>query len=355
MSIRIEGMAGSFFRSWEQGCWRILTQLRSSLWGKLSVPVRRLTSTLMMMLGPSWSMLTGARVTGTGFGARRWTVKRARKGAALLVDPWTHLKIAKVLGRREIRPVVEAAPRMIFKYLTGYLKDGLSRKERASILVHHYTLLGNHAHEHFFRTIVDGRLELWRELVGGRAYRIFLTFPRETHDEGDLALIFRADATDLYTLSFTLGPGIVAGLRAKNVMYIARVQGKGGALDLIRSATKSCLDISPTALLLSAAEGIAMELNLEQIVGISGSTQISAGKSPPGGLVTAYDDFWIAFGGQKLDGDMYRLTVPLAEKPLQLIKRCHRSRVRRKRAFRRLVSETVRASFRESVVRRAAG
>jgi uncharacterized protein VirK/YbjX len=304
-----------------------------------------------MMAGAMWTTLTNARAAGTGVPQWRWAVRRARKGAALFAHPLTHLRVAKVLMRRGMRPVMDAAPLMMFKYLTEYLQTGLSREERAAILMHHYTLLSNHTHEQFFRTVVDGSLELWQTVIGGHVYRILMNFPRETHDEGDLALVFRADATNLYTLSFTLGPGSIAGLKAVNVMYIARVQGKGGSLELIRSATKDCLDISPAALLLAAAEGVAMELGLERIVGISASTQLSADRSGPAGLIAAYDDFWIAVGGRKLVGDMYQLTVPLSEKPIQLIKRCHRSRVRRKRAFKRLVSELVRAKFQESVVR----
>ena len=307
-------------------------------------------STLAAMAVAIRTTWTSAWILGSGLGDWRRALKRARKGAALFIDPLTHHKVVKALARRELRPVVDAVPWMMFKYLTDYLKVGLSRKERASILTHHYTLLGNHMSEQFFRTIVDGRLQLWQTFVGDHAYRIFLTFPHTNHDEGDLALIFRADATDLYTLSFTFGPGSIAGLAAPNVMYIARVQGKGGALDLIRKATKECLDISPAALLLAAAEGIATELNLGQIVGISASNQISAEVSPPGGLVAAYDDFWIAVGGKRLEGDMYQLMVPLAEKSLLLIKRCHRSRVRRKRAFKRFVAEQVGASFREVIV-----
>jgi uncharacterized protein VirK/YbjX len=134
-------------------------------------------------------------------------------------------------------------------------------------------------------------------------------------------------------------------------MYVARIQGKVKTLDRIRIATKDCLDISPAALLLSAAEGIALDLKLERIIGISGRAQISAEYALPHSLVTAYDEFWIALGGQRLDRDMYQLTVPLTEKPLQSIQRRHRTRVRRKRSFKKLVSEQVRARFHESVVR----
>ena len=94
-----------------------------------------------------------------------------------------------------------------------------------------------------------------------------------------------------------------------------------------------------------------MELKLEHMIGISAGTQLSLERARPRGLLTPYDEFWIAVGGLKLEGDMYHLTVPLAEKPLQLIQRCHRSRVRRKRAFKKLVSEQVRAKFQESAAR----
>jgi len=305
----------------------------------------------MMMLGAIAHALIGAKLLFSNTaGHLRGTVRRARKGATVLVHPWTHLKVANALRPAKLRPVARASPLMMFKYLSDYLKTGFSRRERASILVRHYTVLRNRAPAQFFHAIVGKGLELWRQSFGENTYSIFLTFPRGTDSEGDLALIFRANAMGIYTLSFTIGPGSIAGLDATNVMYIARVQGKGKALDRIRCATKDCLDTSPAALLVSAAEGIALDLELGRIIGVSGQAQISAQRASLRSLVTAYDQFWIALGGQRLDRDMYQLTVPLTEKPLRSIKRSHRSRVRRKRAFKKLVGEQVRATFHECVV-----
>jgi uncharacterized protein VirK/YbjX len=303
-----------------------------------------------MILGTLWTTLRVAEAPGVSIDDWRKSARRARKGAAIFTDPMTHLQVAVALCRREVRPVLRAAPWMMFKYLTDYLKSDLSRKERAAILVHHYSFLGSRSHERFFRQISDGRLELWNDTVGENSYRILLTFPHATDAEGDLALIFRANQTDLYTLCFTLGPGNVARLPSANVMYIARVQGKGGALDRIRAATKECLEISPPALLLAAAEGIATELNLDHMVGIGGTTQISADNAVATGGLAAYDEFWTALGGERMPGDMYRLSVPLAEKPITAIKRCHRSRVRRKRAYKALVASRVRDQFRRFFV-----
>jgi uncharacterized protein VirK/YbjX len=314
------------------------------------MPFVKFPSGLVMILGTLWAALRVAEIPGRGLGEWRKSVRRARKGAALFADLKTHLQVALALGRREVRPVVRASPLMMFKYLTDYLKSDLSRKERAAILVHHYTFLGSLLHERFFREISDGRLELWRDTIGDNTYSILLTFPQKTDAEGDLALIFRANQTDLYTLCFTFGPGSVARLPAANVMYIARVQGKGGALDRIRLATKDCLDISPPALLLAAAEGIATELSLDHMIGIGGKAQISAGNSVSSSGLAAYDEFWTALGGERLAGDMYLLGVPLVEKPITAIQRSHRSRVRRKRAYKALVASRVRTQFREFYV-----
>ena len=66
----------------------------------------------------------------------------------------------------------------------------------------------------------------------------------------------------------------------------------------------------------------------------------------------AYDEFWLAVGGLRLERNMYHLSVPLPRKPLQLIKRNHRSRVLRKREFRKVVKETVCHAFRDVALAR---
>jgi uncharacterized protein VirK/YbjX len=276
----------------------------------------------------------------------RLALARVSKGARAIVHPLTWFKVVKVLTAPQTQPVVRAAPRIVLKHLGGYLGTDLSESERASILINHYTFLKDRVEQGFFRKIVDGRLELWKHVVSNGHVRICLAFPVTNHDEGDLSLIFQSDDMDIYTLSFTIGPGGVAGLAADHAIYIARVQGKGRGLQLIKKATKDCLDISPAALLLAATEGVATALELGHIVGIGADVQISASAdSRPEGLVHGYDEFWLASGGLKLDRNMYHLAVPLPEKPIKTIKRNHRSRVLRKRAFKKLVKEQVCREF----------
>jgi uncharacterized protein VirK/YbjX len=273
-------------------------------------------------------------------------LRRVSKSARGIVHPLTWFKIVKVLAAPQTQPVVRAAPLVVAKYLGRYLGTDLSESERASILIDHYTFLKDRVEQGFFRKIVDGRLELWKHGISNGHVRICVAFPIVTHNEGDLSLIFQSDHVDIYTLSFTIGPGGVAGLAADHAIYIARIQGTAGELQLIRKATKDCLDISPAALLLAATEGVATALKLGHIVGIGADMQISpSAVSRPERLVHGYDEFWVASGGLRLDRNMYHLAVPLPEKPIKTVKRNHRSRALHKRAFRKLVKEQVCREF----------
>src|SRR5256885_765151 len=279
------------------------------------------------------------------FGLRHALVRLSRI-ARVIFHPLTWFKLIKVLTVSELQPVARAAPLVALKYLGKYLGTELSESERASILMHHYTFLKARVERDFFRRIVDGRLELWKFPVGNGHVRIRMAFPVTTHNEGDLSLVFQSGHTDIYTLSFSIGPGGVAGLDADHAIYIGRLQGRAGGLELIRETMKECLDISPAALLLAATEGVATALELGDIVGIGADAQLAARRdSRPEGLVHGYDEFWVASGGLRLDRNMYHLAVPLPEKPITTIKRNHRSRALRKRAFKKLVGEQVRREF----------
>ncbi len=276
----------------------------------------------------------------------RMTLARISKGARAIIHPLTCFKVIKVLTASETQPVARASPLVALKYLSKYLGTELSESERASILINHYTFLKDRVEQGFFRKIVEGRPELWKHLVSNRHVRICMAFPVANHNEGDLSLVFQSDHTDIYTLSFTIGPGGVAGLDADHAMYIGRLQGTAGELQLIKETMKDCRDISPAALLLAATEGVATALELGDIVGIGADVQISASAdSRPEGLVHGYDEFWVASGGLRLGRNMYHLAVPLPEKPIKTIKRNHRSRALRKRAFKKLVSEQVCREF----------
>ena len=288
------------------------------------------------------------------FAEQSWggSVQRMWKGVWLLTHPRTSAALARVFGSSKLRPLLQIEPRLMFKFLGDYLAADLSRSERAALLLHHYAFLDARAEGDFFQRLAEHRLELWQHVVGEHVHRIVLLLPRTPHGEGDLSLLFETDGDDIYNLSFTIGPGTIAGLPARDAMYIARVQGKGKGLDQIRDATKSCQDVSPAALLLAAAEGIAEALDVEIMIGIGASVQAATSYvGQPENFAKAYDEFWTAMGGSRLARNMYRLEGPSPGKSILSVKRGHRSRTHRKRRFKRTVKELVCRTFRADALR----
>jgi uncharacterized protein len=100
-------------------------------------------------------------------------------------------------------------------------------------------------------------------------------------------------------------------------------------------------------MLIAAAEGIAIALDVTDMVGIGASNQLSANYHPRDGLITAYDDFWLAIGCVPLARNMYHLAVPTLSKPIQSVKRNHRLRTLRKREYKRVIKEQVCRAFRD--------
>jgi uncharacterized protein VirK/YbjX len=285
-----------------------------------------------------------------GSGSDPWGdgVARISKSLWLLRHPRTSLVLARLFASSNLRPLLRIEPRLMFKFLGDYLAADLSRSERAAMLIHHYAVLKARADREFFSRIAEQRLELWQLEVEEHIHRIWLSFPRTPHGEGDLTLIFEADGVDIYTLSFTIGPGSIAGLASPDAMFIARVQGMGNGIDRIREATKSCGDVSPAALLIAAVEGIAQTLDIDNMIGIGADVHVVLKKTGRlENLVKAYDEFWTTLGGSRLARNMYHLTVPGSAKSILEVKRDHRSRTQRKRRFKKSVRNRVSETFRE--------
>lgn len=266
--------------------------------------------------------------------------------------PVLQARVTVLLLRRDLVPVVRARRRILVQHLGNYLAMGLPCAARAELLCSNYRFLLDRVRRGFFRTIVDSGIPLWQCDAEGQRCEIRMSFSGGAQREGDLSLGFHFDTARIYTLSFAIGPGSLAAIPAEHALYIGRMQGKGLGLNAIRTATRTCGDIAPAALLLAAAEGIAKALRIDHIVGISAESQTCGSQGDgPRGLLPAYDDFWLAKGGRKVNAQMYHLPVPLPEKPLDLVKRNHRARTLRKRAFKAELRQHVVEAFRERALR----
>ena len=55
----------------------------------------------------------------------------------------------------------------------------------------------------------------------------------------------------------------------------------------------------------------------------------------------AYDEFWMELGAERATDKFFRSPIPLREKPIDLIKKGHRARTRKKRAMKQQIADAV--------------
>lgn len=254
-----------------------------------------------------------------------------------------------VLMTPEIRAVVRRDWKTALIPLRGsYLSPGLPRRARIRLMTHHYSFIRRNLVGDCLARICRGPSAVWEESRNGTLYRIVLSLPppsTKEQAEGDICLVFKADSTDVFTLSFTICPGSSFGL-AGDVMYIGRLQGSRQQMDLIRASAKNCNGISQQTLLLAAAEGICLAMGIRWMVCPSSRSQLSVGRQDEfSNGVSIYDQFWLDIGATRLGEENFHLPVPMPHKPTNQIKRCHRSRAAGRRRYRDSVSDQARATF----------
>ena len=259
-----------------------------------------------------------------------------------------HLRLARALASPELAGLRQRHPRIEYKYLSRYLASHLSTSARLAILTHHLERMRARAIPGFLGDIFDEGSMLWEETRDDHRFGIALSYPHsfflegvELDAEGDLSLVFHVDGAPASFLSFTLAPGRMVGAPDDEVLFVGIVQGVWGRGDAIKAAEHT-LRYTPALLLLVAAQAIALSLGATAVVGVSARAQLSSAEA---GFRFAYDELWRSCGAESLDGWTYRLPVPFPEKPIETIKRDHRPRVRRKRAFKHSVAEHVRFQF----------
>jgi uncharacterized protein VirK/YbjX len=250
-----------------------------------------------------------------------------------------------IFVKQPLRYVAKANPIVGFKYTGKYLALFLTRASRLSIFEHHHRTLVETVNKNFFKNIIEGQIELWKECRGESTYTIGLTFP-DYGMEGDLSLIFSSNLQKLFTISFTIAPGSLLDIPAEHVIFISRVQGVRDVFDLMQCSTKNLNDISPRILLLEAVQAIAITMGISDIVGICAKEQISSWSNlSVGTSYSDYDHLWQKYGGEIINNQAYRLPVPFVHKPLSMIKRHHRCRAQHRRELRKAIREQICNAF----------
>jgi uncharacterized protein VirK/YbjX len=254
-----------------------------------------------------------------------------------------HREFVRLMRQPRLRDLLTYDPHMIYRPYRRYLATSFTKRDRRSILQHHYGYLLTRISETFFLELTRNRLLLWQKTIGQDVFTIKLSFTGPLHHEGDFLLEFEENSLRLYHLSFTIAPGYLAGSEAAQVILVGHVLGIVGNFDAMRRATKRCLDIAPPYLLMAAVQGMSAALNVGAIAGVKNTEQITS--SGFGSEYFDYDAFWRSHLGTE-GGRFFLISVPISTKPLALISASHRRRTLLKRRFKSEVAETSEAAFR---------
>ena len=237
--------------------------------------------------------------------------------------------------------LLHAHPMLPFKYLSKfYISNGLSTKSRAAAITHHYGFLRNNFCDALLADTLHRRALILEDITDSAATRIYMTLSSQIFKEGELSLYLQVDDVDIYVLSFSFVSGEIVGSTEDTVILIGRIQGMRDCFPQIRAATKALHDISPPALLVSALQGIAEALDITCMAGISAADHVAKSSDKCPELIDNYDAFFVALGANKNQSNFFVGDFLAPEKPITLVKRSHRSRALKKRAFKRKISET---------------
>jgi uncharacterized protein VirK/YbjX len=237
-----------------------------------------------------------------------------------------HIALRKLLSHAQYTTLIREQPLLPVKYLVPYVARGLSTRIRRSILFAHYQFIQRAFRPAFLESVMRG-LPLWCATIGVHAFRISLDFPF-SNTEGDLQLVFRMDAAEVYRLVFVFASGGDFNLDADMVIAITSIQGAQD-FDRVKLATKRCLDIQPAHILMAALGGVAKATHISNLLGFHGDRQIS--RCPQ--LFFSYANFYANYGEEIACRKMHHVRFPYVERPVSHIQSNHRKRSLRKREF----------------------
>jgi uncharacterized protein len=255
------------------------------------------------------------------------------------------VEVIRAMNHSGTLSLTKRHPNLLTKYCGEYLAKSFSQKTRREILIFHHRFMMEHVTESFYEQILESGSVLWNEIIDENRYMISLSFNVWEHREGDLSLIFYQNNNPLYEISFTVTPGYLINTAADKVLFVGRVQGVKLQADAIKNATKACHDIAPPYLLMEAAQGIARVLAIDTIGGVSDEEQLSKSEDVAAVFFFAYDAFWETYSVNERGANIYGISVPFRQKPLEEIAVHHRRRTRRKRQFKKNIADVVSDAF----------
>lgn len=235
-------------------------------------------------------------------------------------------------------------PRFPLKYSgLDYLARGLTVKQQAECFIHHYRRLPDVLPEDLLVRVLLEDFLLDQIHEGDDRFSVKMGLSRPWDDEGELSLNFEVNGRVVFVLSFTIIPGCVVKSEAEEVILVSRLQGVKGCYDEIQRATRTLYDVAPPALLFAALCGVAEAFEIKAMAGITGTMkpEFHFYEGEAANIQQAYDGFFAELGATKGPAEFYLAPIPPQEKPMSSIKQGHKIRTRKKRAFKRELTQRV--------------
>jgi uncharacterized protein VirK/YbjX len=249
--------------------------------------------------------------------------------------------------------MLRSNPKFGFKFLTDdYLARGFSISEAASCYLHHYRRLHSLLPDQLLRQILQEEVTLHAIRDGSGHFALALGLSRPYDNEGELTLRLRVDGDIVYALSFTIVPGELAESKASEALLITRLQGIKGRYRQIGIATRALHQVAPDRLLLAALQGVADAFGVRAIVAVPAHRQTSYNDDAASAFRDAYDNLFSGLGFSRSATGFFSSAVPIDQKPLTSIKRGHRPRARKKRAFKHQIQLACARFFENSAMDR---
>ncbi len=255
----------------------------------------------------------------------------------------THLRTYRevlrlILGVSPFQEILQNNPRFAYKYLTDdYLARGFSVSESAASFMHHYRRLHALLPDSLLRQILQEEVTLYVIPERGDRFALTLGLSRPYDNEGEVTLRLRVDGEIVFVLSFTIVPGWVVESQAAETCLITRLQGIKGCFRQIGDATRAMHDVAPARLLLAALQGVADAFGIGTVAAVPAERQTSYTMDCALAFKEAYDDLFTELGLTKSKTGFFSSALPIEQKPLTSIKRGHRVRAKKKRAFKQQV------------------
>jgi uncharacterized protein VirK/YbjX len=258
----------------------------------------------------------------------------------------TQIQILHTFSKPPFPGLLRNDPALPFRFLNrNYLARHLTVAQRAHALLHHYKRIHASLPSQTLRQILAHGLTVYESRRDASISRVTLGLSGIIYWEGELSLHLEVNGVEVCILSFSIVPASVAGDLANEVLLVARLQSAKGCESQIRLATKSMLEVAPPALLVAALQGVAAALGIHAMAGTCATIQSSYLLEHSSVFQEAYDDFFVTLGATRNSAGFFCSPLPLEEKPLLLIARGHKIRVRKKREFKRQVADSVAQSL----------